>query len=332
MIAREIPVDCLLGCTGQAIVGTGREVEATPALSLWVASLPQASILPMHLEYQQTPDGGTFVGWPDETPDQWSPGAVLLLLGDPFSFPADDLVSRLNEDQPGIPIVGGMASGAIAPGRNRLLLGQHVHRHGAVAAILQGRFRMDTVVSQGCRPVGDPFVITKADGNVILELAGVPALDQLQKVVADLSPAEQQCASQGLHLGRVVSEYQDERARGDYLIRNVLGIDRASGAIAVGDLVRPGQTVQFHIRDAPWPPTRNLGHLLGKARDRCADQPARGALLFTCNGRGSNLFDEPDHDAGLLSFCLGRIPTAGFFAARELGPIGSKNYLLWLHG
>ena len=126
--------------------------------------------------------------------------------------------------------------------------------------------------------------------------------------------------------GRVVSEYQDERARGDYLIRNVLGVDRASGAIAVGDLVRPGQTVQFHIRDAD-AADQDLGHLLGKARDRCADQPARGALLFTCNGRGSNLFDEPDHDAGLLSFCLGRIPTAGFFAAGELGPIGGKNYL-----
>jgi small ligand-binding sensory domain FIST len=279
----------------------------------------------MHLEYSETPEGSTFVGWPDALPQRWPEGSALLLVADPFSFAVDALLARLNEDQPGARILGGMASGGMGPGRNRLLLGRRELRHGAAAVLVHGAVRVESVVSQGCRPIGQHFVVTKAQGNVIEELGGKPALERLQEVFQDLAPEDQALVQSGLHVGRVINVYQDQFRRGDFLVRNVVGADPRTGAIAIGDFVRPGQTVQFHVRDAATA-DEDLRELL--VRVRAADQAApRGALLFTCNGRGSRLFGMPDHDAALVRECLGEIPLAGFFAQGEVGPIGGSNFL-----
>jgi small ligand-binding sensory domain FIST len=293
-------------------------------MALWLAALPDASIAPMHLQFEKTAEGPTVVGWPDDLPDAWPAGAALIVLGEPFSFPADWLLERLNEDRPGVPVVGGMASGAHAPGGNRLVLNRQVFDRGAVAAMVHGPVRIQTVVSQGCRPVGRAFVVTKAEQNVILELSGKPPLAQLQEVFDALPPADQRLVQQGLHVGRVINEYQDQFQRGDFLVRNCIGADRNTGALAIGDYVRPGQTVQFHVRDAQTA-DEDLRELLGSARQPSA--AAQGALLFTCNGRGTRMFGQADHDAGMLAELLGGIPTAGFFAQGELGPIGGKNFV-----
>ncbi|MGH7139612.1 MAG: FIST signal transduction protein, partial [Pirellulales bacterium] len=165
------------------------------------------------------------------------------------------------------------------------------------------------------------YVITKAEQNVILELSGKPTLAQLQELFETLSPRDQQLLQTGLHVGRVINEYQERFERGDFLVRNCLGADRETGALAIGDFVRPGQTVQFHVRDSQTA-DEDLRELLG----RCGGK-AQGALLFTCNGRGTRLFEQPHHDAGVLRELLGPIPVAGFFAQGEMGPIGGKNFL-----
>ena len=324
-IRQRLSPGCLLGCTGESIVGVAREVEDEPAVSLWLASLPGVSLEPMHLQFQQTPEGPTITGWPDDMPEVWPQGSALLLLGEPFSFPADWLLERLNEDRPGAPVIGGMASGAHSPGGNRLLLDDRVFDQGAVAALVHGPVRIETVVSQGCRPVGRTFVVTKAEQNVILELSGKPPLEQLQAVFDELPPEEQQLVQRGLHVGRVINEYQEQFARGDFLVRNCLGADRKTGALAIGDYVRPGQTVQFHVRDARTA-DEDLRELLRSAREK-RNSPAAGALLFTCNGRGTRMFDSPHHDAAALADLLGEIPLAGFFAQGEIGPIGGKNFV-----
>lgn len=319
------------GCTGESIVGGAREVEGEPALALWLARLPGVDLVPMHLELEQTPEGGTIVGWSDRLPPRWPADSGMLLLGEPFSFPADLLLERLNEDQPGVPVMGGMASGGWTAGQNRLFLDDQMFASGAVAIWLHGAIRLRSVVSQGCRPIGRHFVVTKAERNVIFELSGQPALKQLAEIFQTLSPEEQQLARNGLHVGRVINEYQDEFRRGDFLVRNVLGVDSSTGAIAIGDFVRAGQTVQFHLRDAA-SADEDLRELLNEAApnaDATADASAgsRGALLFTCNGRGTRLFDAPHHDAGALQSALGDVPVAGFFAQGEAGPVGGKNFL-----
>jgi small ligand-binding sensory domain FIST len=324
-ICSAIGSDVLLGCTGESIIGGDREIEQAPAISLWLASLPGTTVTPMHLEFNQTPDGGTFGGWPADLPAQWPQSAAMLLLGEPFSFPADELLRRLNEDQQGVPLLGGMASGGMAPGENRLILGRQLFDSGAIAALVNGAIRIRGVVSQGCRPIGQPFVVTRAEANVIYELGGKPALVCLQKIYDSLSEQDKNLVRQGVHVGRVVSEYQDEFKRGDFLVRNVIGADPNAGAIAIGDFVRPGQTVQFHVRDESTA-DEDLRNLLRGGRQTSSDR-RRGALLFTCNGRGTRLFSAANHDATCIREELGELPVAGLFAQGEIGPIGKQNFL-----
>ncbi len=319
----RLQTESVLACTGESIVGPEREIEQQPAVAIWLAHLPGARITPIRLQYARTSEGAAFTGWPIDLPPQWSADAAMLCLADPFTFAADELIGRINEDHPGARVLGGMASGAMRPGENRLMLGRQLYNDGAVAVLLEGAARIRAVVSQGCRPIGHPMVITKADGNVILELGAAPALARLQGAYSELTASEQQLVRQGLHVGLVINEYQDQFQRGDFLVRNVVGADPKTGAIAIADRVRVGQTVQFHIRDAHTA-DEDLRSLLA-ATDRST--PPAGALLFTCNGRGTRLFSEPHHDVECIRDVLGEIPVAGFFAQGELGPIGGKNFL-----
>lgn len=313
---------CLIGCTGESIVGRGQEIEDAPAISLWAAHLPGATLTPMQLEFVTTPEGGSFTGWPDAARHPISDDATLLLLAEPFSFPADGLLERLADDWPKLRVLGGMASGAHTPGKNFVFADNRSHNTGAVGVLIDGDVQIRPVVSQGCRPIGRTFVITKAERNVILEMSGKPPLAQFQEVLDSLTPEEHTLVQHGLHVGQVIDEYREKFTRGDFLIRNVVGADRNSGAIAIGDYAQVGRTVQFHIRDA-----QSADEDLRSLLDVSDKTAAQGALLFTCNGRGTRLFDAPHHDARVIGEQCGEIPLAGFFAQGEIGPVGSRNFL-----
>ncbi len=303
----------LLGGTAVAVIGGPREIEDHTALSIFAARLPATILTPVRLEVVPTPDGPSLVGWPDE------PDGTLLLLADPFTFPADAFLARVNEDLPGMQVIGGLASAAMNPGGNRLVIDGEVTTTGAVGALVNGGIEVRTVVSQGCRPVGKPYVVTKSARNFIFELGGKPALERLQETAAAASDEERELMRQGLQIGCVVDEARLQFDRGDFLVRGVVGADQRSGAIAVGDVVEVGRTVQFQVRDA--------GSADEDLRLLLAEADADAALLFTCNGRGQRLFGEADHDAGLVDKLIGPLPVAGCFCAGELGPVGSRNFL-----
>ena len=230
-LAEVVRATAVIGATAEGVLAGDTEYESGPAVSVWLARLPGADIVPLSLEYSQTPDGGMFVGWPAQLADGWPDGASLLLLADPFSFPVDALIRRMEEDHPGVPILGGMASGGYEPGSNTLVVGSRSYDSGAVGVVVGGGVRIRPVVSQGCRPIGRPLVITKAEENVIVELGGRPALERLREVYGDLGPADRELVKSSLHVGRVASEYQDHFQRGDFLVRNVVGADPESGVI-----------------------------------------------------------------------------------------------------
>jgi small ligand-binding sensory domain FIST len=323
---QRLAARCLLGCGGETIVGNEQEIEAAPAMSLWLArwSVP-VELEPFHLQAEQTPDGLSILGWPDALLSVDPVRAAVLLLGDPFSFPADHFLARMNEAHPGLRVMGGMASSGRRPGDSRLLLKDQCLTSGAVGVLLQGPISIRSIVSQGCRPIGQHMIITRAQENIIAELGGQPPLLRLQQLWQELSPRDQQFFQQGLHIGRVINEYQGQFQRGDFLVRNVLGLDRESGALAITDQVRVGQTVQFHVRDAETA-DEDLHALLQSDQEAHAQRPA-GALLFSCNGRGTRLFAEPHHDARAIRAEAGALPLAGFFAAGELGPVGGQNFI-----
>jgi small ligand-binding sensory domain FIST len=314
----------ILGCTGESIAADGRELEKGPALSLWSAVVPGAKLEAFHVEFEQTPDGPICSGLPEPVPGENSVRAVFL-LADPFSCAIDTLISRLADDLPGVPLIGGMASGGAGPGENSLLFDGRSLKEGGAGVIVRGGPKVHSIVSQGCRPIGSTFLVTKVQDNVILELGGKTALSRLEQTYASLSEEDRHLIRQGLHIGIAMNEYQPTFSRGDFLISNVLGADRESGAIAIGNFVRTGQTVQFHIRDAGTA-DEDLRQLLTTHRQTHTGLP-RGALLFSCNGRGTRLFPKPDHDAGVIQELCGPIPLAGFFAQGELGPVGGRNYI-----
>jgi small ligand-binding sensory domain FIST len=316
----------LLGCPGETVIGNDREMEGGPALCLWLGRWAQPiQVTPFQLAIEQTSEGYSVLGWPDELADATPAESLLLTLADPFTFPVDDFLGQINDEQRGLRVIGGMASGAREPGVHRLLLGDTVLNEGAVGALLQGPIACRTVVSQGCRPIGKPLVVTKARDNLIIELGGKTALAQLQQLWQELSPRDQKLVQEGLHVGRVISEYQATFQRGDFLVRNVIGIDRSNGAVAITERARVGQTIQFHVRDAATA-DEDFRLLLQQAAQFPSGKPA-GALLFSCNGRGTRLFAAPHHDAAAIQEALGPVPLAGFFAQGELGPVGGQNFI-----
>jgi small ligand-binding sensory domain FIST len=310
----------LIGCVGQAVAGGAREIESGPAVSLWLgAGLGPVETFAM--EYIRTPSGGAYGGY--LFPSQ--PQGAHLLIADPYTFPADGLLTHLNDKSPGAVVMGGMASAALGPRQSRLFLDHRVLSAGAVGVHLPNA-EIHPLVAQGCRPIGDAYIITRAEGSLIHELGGRPPLTRLREMAAALPTRDQELLAQGLQLGVVIDEYQTEPGQGDFLIRGVVGADPDSGAIAVGDQIQVGQTVQFHVRDAQ-SADEDLRRALERESEALGGRRPAGALLFTCNGRGSRLFDEPDHDAGLIAAILGDIPLAGFFCAGELGPVGGQNFL-----
>jgi small ligand-binding sensory domain FIST len=316
-IREELVPRHLLGCVAEGVVGRAREVEEGPAVSVWAGALPGAEIECFHAEAVQTDDGIAVTGFPELD----DPGLVAMLV-DPFTFPAGPFLSALNEEHEQIPLVGGIAAGGQGSGAGALILDDAVYAEGVVGAVVSGRPVL-TVVSQGCRPIGHESVITRCEGNIVYELAGVPALERLRSEIDGLSPEEQALAARGLLAGLVIDENRPEYDTGDYLMRGLLGGDEATGALALGDTPRVGQTMRFFVRDAG-SADADLRRALGGALE--GPRPA-GALLFTCNGRGTNMFPEPDHDARLVAEALGSQALAGFFCGGEIGPVGGKAFL-----
>jgi small ligand-binding sensory domain FIST len=274
------------------------------------------------LEVMPTDAGMAVVGMPERQSDD----AVAVLLADPWSFPVDGFVEQTNTALPGLPIVGGMAAGARGRGSTRLMIDQQVVERGAVGVMLGGAVTARTVVSQGCRPVGPAMTVTAAQGNVILELAGLPAVQKMQEVIATLPPEEHAMVANGLQLGIARDEYVEEHVQGDFLIRGIAGADEETGGLVVGDLVPVGQTVRFQVRDAS-AADADLRETLESFRATFAPGPVEGALLFSCNGRGAHLFGTADHDPQLVRSELAEHGVAGCFAAGEIGPVGGRNFV-----
>jgi small ligand-binding sensory domain FIST len=308
----------LIGCGAGGVVGGRREIEEGPGAVVWALSAPEAEISTHHFQVEQAGDQFEVIGLPEDRP-----GEAMVVLADPYSFATEALLSRLNDEHPGLPVLGGLASAAV-PGGGSLFLDGQVLGGGAVACSLSG-LAVLPCVSQGAAPVGPEMTITAARENVIEELASRPAIERLAEALAALPVRERELARGGVMLGIVIDENQPEYGRGDFLIRPIIGADQDAGTIAVGEQVRLGQIVRLHVRDA-FVADEDLREALATQSEALGSTPAAGALLFTCNGRGSHMFSVTDHDAAALDDSLGA-PAAGFFCAGEIGPVGGRNFL-----
>ena len=320
--------ECLLiGCSGGGIIGGGIEVEQTPAVSLTVSVLPGVTITPFHLPPDSLPDL-------DAGPDSWeklvnvtrTEDPQFILLADPMSFPCQNLILGLDFAFTESPKIGGLASGGQQQGQNGLFLGDVVYRSGAVGVALTGNVTVDTVVAQGCRPIGSPMRITESKQNLLVSLDAKSPMDVLRDVFQSLNDRDRNLMRTSLFLGVVMDEMIDYPDQGDFLIRNVMGMDDNTGVLAIGEMLKEGQLVQFHLRDAQTS-TEDITAVLNRYAEDNRENGLSGALLFSCLGRGQYLYGTPNHDTEVFKSTLGEIPLGGFFCNGEIGPVSGTTFL-----
>lgn len=316
----EFGPQAMVGCTGEGVIGGGHEVEQVPSIAVVAASLPGVrlapfSLRPSRLQEVLTGSGGQFLP-ADEV-------RLFVLLADPFTMPMEAVLNVFNRTYAGVPVIGGMASGSFRPGGNALLLNEQTFSDGAVGVAFSGAVDIDVVVSQGCRPVGHPLTVTEVRGNVVMTLNGASPLVVIQEMFDHMPTADQALLQQGLFIGRAINSARTPLGRGDFLIRGVVGVERDTGGLVVADYIQPGETVQFHVRDASTA-EEDLEMML---TPQLLYDPPCGGLLFSCNGRGTRLYSHPDGDVSTIFNVLGAVEVGGFFCAGELGPIGGVNFL-----
>jgi small ligand-binding sensory domain FIST len=315
----------VLACTAESILGVDREIERKPAVSALGFSLPGVRVDHFHFADEEwselLSEKSTLRARLEAGPDL----RVFIMLADPFTTPVVQLLDVCSKEFPNAPIVGGMVSGVQRPGEARLAVNDHIFNSGMVGVSIAGPLAVDCVVSQGCRPIGPTYTITQGHENIIELLNDQAAITVVRSMMAGLPLVDRELIQKrGLLIGRVIDQRKGNLGRGDFLVRNILEIHRSNGSISIGDLVQPGQVIQFHLQDSR-SADEDL-HLLLQGELMLADVP-HGALMFSCNGRGMNLFGTPHHDIKALRSVMGAIPVAGMFCAGELGPVGGRNFI-----
>lgn len=323
--SEALPARILLGCNSSGVIGTSKEVEMKPAVSAIAMRLPDVKIQSFFLsssEINSLREGAALINeldiYPTDKPH-------FIVLSDPATANMNELLRLFNEGYKKCPVIGGLASGGVANRSNWLALNGEIYEEGAVGVALMGDIQFEIIVSQGCRPIGKPYVITKSEENVLYELAGRPALEIVRDVVHGLSYHDKQLAQTSLFVGLAMNENKDSFHRGDFLIRNIMGFDPDAGTLVVGEELKVGHTLQFQLRDAATS-EEDLKTLLGTLRET-AEPDTRAALLFSCCGRGAGLYGKPNHDIQMIQSLKGPMPLCGFFANGELGPVSFKNYI-----
>ena len=325
---RVYPKSTLVGCTGGGIIGGGRELEHQPALSVTAAMLPGVELYPSLLDSRTMATVAAspyFIRNAIDLPEDSQPD--FLLLPDPYSIDTERLLVALDTVWPKSTSLGGLASGGHEPGDHALFLDDQVHREGCVVLAMSGNIRIDTIVAQGCRPVGEPMRVTNCRGNFVVELDDRKPAEVLRGVYESASAVDRHLIQTSLFLGVALDEEAPGTGEKDFLIRNVLGVDPEAGVLAVGTLLTKHQRVQFHVRDQKTS-RHDLGSLLAARSRQDADgEGPCGALLFSCLGRGARLYGEPGHDSRLFTEHLGPIPLGGFFCNGEIGPVQGRAFV-----
>ena len=323
----QLTPQVLIGCSGSGIIGSTQEFEWVPAVSVVAAHLPAVKLFPFLItpeELEQSAPGGY---WIDKIGAAPMAQPVFVLFTDPYTMEPMKLLTELNATYRTRPIIGGLVSGGNEPGEHLLFMGRDVHHEGAVGVAMTGNIAMDTIISQGCRPVGRPYILTKVEENVVLELGGRPALTVLHEVLSGLSVEDRELAQRSsVFVGLVINEMRPMFGSGDFLIRNIIGIDPELSAIAVAEAVHVGQTLQFHLRDATASRQELRRLLLQWGQAHSVVSPA-GCLVFNCTGRGKSFYGTSHHDVKIIQALGGKPPIGGFFCNGEIGPVDGTNFL-----
>lgn len=319
-------IPLLVGCSSESLVCGRHEIEEKPGLVLGLYYLPGAKLTAKRFTQEQVDSCADRSYWQEEMGVMREDTNGWLVFADPFNLDAENWLKQWNAAYAPLPIVGGLASGIYQERNTQIYLNGDVFEEGGVALSVAGDVEITSVISQGCTPIGETWTITRTDGNLIFEIGNRPAYAILTETFEKLPDNEKVRLRGNLFVGLVVNEYLEEFHRGDFLIRNLVGGDPNKGVLVVGAYPRAGQTIQFQRRDAA-AATEDMHALLERAKKNLQGRTIFGGSLHCCNGRGTGLFGEPNHDADMIQRELGTTALTGFFCNGEIGPIGDKNFL-----
>lgn len=314
----------VVGCSGDGFIGVGEENENVSGCSLLFLRLPNTQIHCHEVTESQVERAEGSEYWQGVTGVKSDDLAGWIFLGNPLTFDTESWLRSWNACYPGVPSFGGLASGGRSETELFLLRESGVVQSGALAVSFSGGVRLSGVISQGCRPIGEPYTITSVDRNVVLGIGSRRAYEVLEETFNTLEDDEKEEAQGNILAGLAVSEYREEFRSGDFLIRNILGGDPDAGALAIGAYPRVGQTLQFQVRDSDTA-DEELKRLCLNAQ--VSHGEPFGGMIFTCTGRGQRMFGAPNHDAGVVEEIFGRVPVSGFFCNGEIGPVGDTNFV-----
>ena len=327
LVRQRLMAKHLIGCSAGGIIGGGREIEQRPGFSLTCTLLPGVEVTPFHVENDFLPDlDASPQAWEELVHTDASKIPQFLVITDPFTMRSENLLMGLDYAFAKSIKIGGMASGGGQQSGNVLFLDTQAHYSGAVGLALHGDIIIDPIVAQGCRPIGRPMRVTKSNHNLLMELDERPTLEALRELYESLNERDQELVQHSLFLGVVMDEFKEDPELGDFLIRNIVGIESRVGALAIGEMLQEGQIVQFHLRDAQTS-AEDLLALLTRYSQEIRRPDAAGALLFSCLGRGMYLYGRANHDTDLFRDTVGDIPLGGFFCNGEIGPVGGTTHL-----
>ncbi len=316
----------VLGCAGYGVIGAGKEIEDSPSVSLLLARMPGVRCMPFYLDQTSYEDLQTTEEWYDLMDVYPNEKPKFIVFTEATNSAMNSFIEGINKSYPNSPVVGGLTGVENHPRQNLFICNSQYYAEGLVGVCLTGNIHIETIVSQGCRPIGESYIITQADDNIIYELAGRPFYEVLEDVINEISERDQKLAQDAIFVGIAMNEYKHRMRQGDFIIRLLMAIDDESGAGIITDAVHVGQTVKFHVRD-PISAEQDLKSLLKEHQNELVRLAPKGGLIFSCSARGKELFGAQNHDTNLLNDFLGDVPLSGFFSAGELGPVYGKNFL-----
>jgi small ligand-binding sensory domain FIST len=319
-------VPLLVGCSGKALIAGAREIEDDAGVSLALFHLPGAELNAVHFAQEQVECAANADYWHEFTGVAADATNGWLVFADPFHLDSEGWLQSWSAAYPGVPVLGGLASGDFSEQSTQVYLNGEVFEEGGVALSVGGGVKLASVTAQGCSPIGDTWTLTRVERNFISAIGNRPAYEVLTETFNSLSPAEQTKSRGNIFIGLAMNEYLEDFHRGDFIVRNLLGADPHTGVLAVGALPRIGQTIQFQRRDAD-AASADMKELLAHAKGKLGKATVYGGCLCSCNGRGKNLFGKADHDSEAVQETFGPVGVAGFFCNGEIGPVGGKNFL-----
>tara|TARA_Y100001936_G_scaffold229029_1_gene250766 strand:- start:16429 stop:17619 length:1191 start_codon:yes stop_codon:yes gene_type:complete len=326
LFSEKINTKCIIGCSAAGVIGNGHEVERRAGIAACAAYLPNVEITPFHIQQNKLPNE-------DANPNEWfnitglrsDNCKAMMILPDPFTIRSDNLLAGLDYAFPETTKIGALASGGGQPGSNALFINNKSYTYGAVGVGFSGDLSVETIVAQGCRPIGEPMIVTDADINVINKIGDKTPLEILGEIFEKSSIREKRLIRRSLQIGIIMDRFSSVNDE-EFLIRNILGADEEDGSIAIGEMINEGQIIQFYIRDAKTA-DEDLKIILEKYADKFEGNKLESALLFSCLGRGQYLYGAPNHDTNLFTNIVGDIPITGFFSNGEIGSIGDQTFL-----